>query len=87
MLIKCPKCNSVYDLPDNLIKDAGLAMRCAECGEIWTAYPEDSLKKNKEIKKEEWIIRASQLRMTEHIKTEQLIGLERRREEIYSEMQ
>ena len=41
----------------------------------------------KEIKKEEWIIRASQLRMTEHIKTEQLIGLERRREEIYSEMQ
>ena len=46
MLIKCPKCNSVYDLPDNLIKDAGLAMRCAECGEIWTPYPEDSLKKN-----------------------------------------
>ena len=45
MLIKCPKCRSVYDLPDNLIKEDGLKMRCAECFEIWTSYPEDALKK------------------------------------------
>lgn len=47
MLIKCPKCHSVYDIPDNLITDTGLAMRCAECKEIWTAYPQDGLKKLK----------------------------------------
>lgn len=45
MLIKCPKCRLVYDLPDNLIGDDGLKMRCSECLEIWTAYPEDGLKK------------------------------------------
>ena len=45
MLIKCPKCRSVYDLPDNLIPDEGLKMRCSECSEIWTGYPEDALKK------------------------------------------
>lgn len=45
MLIKCPKCRSVYDLPDNLITDEGLKLRCSECMEIWVAYPEDALKK------------------------------------------
>lgn len=45
MLIKCPKCRSVYDLPDDLISDAGLKMRCCECSEIWVGYPEDALKK------------------------------------------
>lgn len=47
MLIKCPKCRSVYDLADNLIQPEGLKMRCCECGEIWTAHPEDALKKGK----------------------------------------
>ena len=45
MLIKCPKCHSVYDIPDNLITDSGMVMRCAQCNEIWTAYPKDGLKK------------------------------------------
>lgn len=45
MLIKCPKCRSVYDLPDNLIPDEGLKMRCSECLEIWIGYPDDALKK------------------------------------------
>ena len=45
MLIKCPKCRSVYDLPDNLIGDEGLKMRCSECAQVWMAYPEDGLKK------------------------------------------
>lgn len=47
MLIKCPKCRSVYDLADDLIQPEGLKMRCCECGEIWTAHPEDALKKRK----------------------------------------
>lgn len=46
MLIKCPKCQSVYDLPDHLIKHEGLKMRCAQCHEIWTAFPADELKKS-----------------------------------------
>ncbi len=45
MLIKCPKCRSVYDLPDNLINNDGLKMRCSQCSEIWIGYPEDALKK------------------------------------------
>ncbi len=45
MLIKCPKCRSIYDIPDNTIPDEGLKMRCSECLEIWTGYPEDALKK------------------------------------------
>lgn len=45
MLIKCPKCRSVYDLPDDLISDEGLKMRCSACSEIWIGYPEDALKK------------------------------------------
>lgn len=44
MLIKCPNCRSIYDLPDNLVDRDGLKMRCAECHEIWTAYPQDALK-------------------------------------------
>lgn len=46
MLIKCPKCRSVYDLPDDKINDDGLTVRCAECSEIWTAFPRDALKFN-----------------------------------------
>lgn len=44
MLIKCPKCHAVYDLPDRHMTDNGLKMRCAKCHEIWTALPDDVLK-------------------------------------------
>lgn len=44
MLIRCPKCRSVYDLPDNLMPAEGLKMRCAECGEIWVGRKRDALK-------------------------------------------
>ncbi len=44
MLIKCPKCRSVYDLPDKLMPAEGLKMRCVECGEIWVGHKRDALK-------------------------------------------
>lgn len=47
MLIKCPKCHSVYDVPDTLIPEEGRSLRCAECGEIWSAHKKDALKKKK----------------------------------------
>ncbi len=47
MLIKCPKCRSVYDIPDNLLPEEGRVLRCAECGEIWTAFTKDAVKKRK----------------------------------------
>lgn len=47
MLIKCPKCRSVYDVPDTLVPEEGRVLRCAECGEIWTAQKKDALKKRK----------------------------------------
>ena len=47
MLIKCPKCRSVYDVPDTLVPDDGRVLRCAECGEIWTASAKDVIKKRK----------------------------------------
>lgn len=44
MLIKCPKCRSVYDLPDKMMPPEGLKMRCSECGEIWMGSSKDALK-------------------------------------------
>ncbi len=52
MLIKCPKCHSVYDIPDNLVSDEGRVLRCAECGEIWTATTKDTIKKRKSSSKD-----------------------------------
>ncbi len=56
MLIKCPKCRSVYELPDNAVSAEGRKLRCCQCGEIWTATPADAIKKpdglsSKDIKK------------------------------------
>ncbi len=44
MLIKCPKCQTVYELDDNLIQDSGLKMRCSKCNEVFRAYKQDALK-------------------------------------------
>lgn len=44
MLIRCPKCRAVYDLPEKLMPPEGLKMRCNECGEIWVGHKRDALK-------------------------------------------
>lgn len=51
MLVKCPKCRSVYDLPDHVMTPNGLKLRCAECHEIWTAYADDVIKETPKNKR------------------------------------
>ena len=41
MLISCPKCNAVYQIPDGKIPANGKKFKCAECGEVWTVRPQD----------------------------------------------
>ncbi len=41
MLISCPKCNAVYQIPDGKIPAEGKKFKCAECGEVWTVRPQD----------------------------------------------
>lgn len=43
MLISCPKCHSIYEIPDNVVKKTGTNLRCHACGNIWHAMPEDAL--------------------------------------------
>ena len=48
MLISCPKCHSIYEIPDNLIGKTGKRFRCHTCETIWHAMPEDALDFNDE---------------------------------------
>lgn len=43
MLISCPKCQSVYEIPDDLIGKTGKNFRCQTCANVWHAMPEDAL--------------------------------------------
>jgi len=43
MLISCPKCHSIYDIPDNLIPKTGQNFRCQACSNVWNAIPSDAL--------------------------------------------
>ncbi len=49
MLISCPKCRSIYEIPDNLIGKTGKNLRCQACNNVWHAMVEDTLgyQKNK----------------------------------------
>ena len=51
MLISCPKCHSIYDIPDGLIEKTGQNFRCQACSNVWHAMPSDAL--GYEAKKEE----------------------------------
>lgn len=44
MLIKCPKCQLIYNIDDSLVKESGLKMHCHHCGEVFKAFPQDALK-------------------------------------------
>lgn len=39
MLISCPKCSAVYQVPDGQIPADGKKFKCAECGEVWFVRP------------------------------------------------
>ena len=43
MLISCPKCNTVYDVADDLLLSVGRKLRCAICENVWLAKQEDAL--------------------------------------------
>lgn len=43
MLISCPKCHSIYEIPDDLIGRTGKNFRCQACSNIWHALPEDAI--------------------------------------------
>lgn len=41
MLISCPKCNAVYNISADKVSQNSKKFKCAECGQIWTVYPQD----------------------------------------------
>lgn len=52
MLISCPKCHSIYDIPDGLIEKSGQNFRCQACSNVWHAMPSDALGYEKDKKEE-----------------------------------
>lgn len=48
MLISCPKCHSVYEVPDDLIPKSGQNFRCAACSNVWNVIKSDALGYSKE---------------------------------------
>ena len=43
MLISCPKCHCIYEIPDEIVKKTGTNLRCHACSHVWHAMPEDAL--------------------------------------------
>ncbi len=43
MLISCPKCYSIYEIPDDLIGKTGQNFRCQICTNVWHAMRSDAL--------------------------------------------
>lgn len=48
MLISCPKCHSIYEIPDNLVGKKGQNFRCHACANVWHVMQEDALGYEKE---------------------------------------
>ena len=53
MLISCPKCHSIYEIPDDLIGKTGQKFRCQACSNIWHAMRSDALGYEEEKEDEE----------------------------------
>lgn len=43
MLISCPKCHSIYEIPDDLVGKTGQNFRCHACSNVWHVLQEDAL--------------------------------------------
>lgn len=43
MLISCPKCHSIYEIPDDLIPKTGQNFRCQACANVWHAMRQDAI--------------------------------------------
>lgn len=55
MLISCPKCQSIYEIPDDLIGKTGQNFRCQTCAHVWHAMREDALGYAEEDQEEPYI--------------------------------
>lgn len=44
MRIACPNCQTLYDVPDNLLGDGPRRLRCDQCGHGWAVAPDDETK-------------------------------------------
>ncbi len=53
MLIKCPQCQVIYNIDDNVLNDQGLKMHCSQCNSVFTAFLSDALPKDPETSKNE----------------------------------
>lgn len=41
MIINCPQCKTRYEIDASVVPLSGRRMRCAKCGEVWRAYPQE----------------------------------------------
>ena len=55
MLISCPKCHSIYEIPDDLIGKTGRNFRCQACANVWHAMRSDALGYEEEKESEPFI--------------------------------
>ena len=62
MLISCPKCHSIYDIPDNLIPPAGQKFRCQACSNVWHALKSDALGYEEDKEDEKPIVEAIEVK-------------------------
>jgi predicted Zn finger-like uncharacterized protein len=55
MLISCPKCHCIYEIPDEIIKKTGTNLRCHACHNVWHAMREDALDYHAEDEDEPYV--------------------------------
>ncbi len=42
MILTCPKCDSRFVLPDQVLGEEGKRVKCSACGEVWFQKPQDT---------------------------------------------
>ena len=52
MFIKCPKCQTIYQIGDDVITKDGLKMHCQKCDAVFKAFPGDAVKSPQEQEQE-----------------------------------
>lgn len=58
MLISCPKCHSIYEIPDELVGKTGQNFRCHACANVWHVMRTDALGYEDESNSEEPYVEA-----------------------------
>ena len=50
MLIQCPNCEICYQIEKDILPEGGRKFRCAKCGQVWQARPEDAFEATDDVK-------------------------------------